>query len=689
MSGHQNDEKDVIKTTNDAIKAMRTVALTFVVTILYLGITAASTTHAQLLREHHLTLPLLGAEVPVFDFFRIAPWMVVALHLIFLLQILFLFRELRALGDGEDERVLPSIFTEATRRRDRVSLLAVVVRFAVFLLILLLPLGLLALMQAKFLAYHEPRITFRLHKLPALVELLLCVWLVPQILSHDRRWRSFWKFRHPWGRGYFLLSRLPVLGTWLFFFLFSWWLAVVPGERQQGVRQWFVEKLKVRPYLDVSGQRLVDPATWQPVSDPALRFATLNLSKRDLRGADFSHAVLPGADFRGADLRGASFVGADLRGADFSPLEGDAAGAVRRTTDLTRADFTGAVLDGARLSGAKLTWAKFPRARLRSARLDGADLRRADLSTARLEGASLRHARLTGAVLDGATLECADLYAVDAEGLQAVAVHASRAGLRRARLFGSTFVGADLRASDLSDAVAGGGDFRGADLRDSRGLSLLALDLRRADLGGAEVSAAYERRPRLVDARGVVLAQQADPEVPPNCPAKARARRATETPRNPTEICDALAAVPCEPNLLDPALQGRPTFCARRLDEGSFYDRLAGDLLRPGQGRSRSAACDSPAFAVPLALRALGCAPPRDPVVEEHLLARIRDLVDDPDGCPAFAALAELLRPGLAREPAAAADDDWPPPTGRPRWDAPGADCEALRGDLWNLALGE
>ncbi|MGH7340171.1 MAG: pentapeptide repeat-containing protein, partial [Candidatus Rokuibacteriota bacterium] len=335
-----------VDTVNDAIRSIGTVAVTFTLTILYLGITAASTTHAQLLRGRDLELPLLDVEVPVFDFFRFAPLMLVALHLVFLLQVLFVYRRLRGLGDldGRQDLVAPSIFSEAGLPRERTSLLVLLVRLVV-LAILLVPLVLLAVMQGKFLPYHEPEITRWFHQVPALIDLLLCGWLVPLILSRDGTWRGFRTPRPQAGCAYVVLTRTVFVLILLAFLLFSWVVAVVPSEGEQDHRTGLAWALGLRRNLDVSGQRLVDPESWRPTPGVAPRHATLNLSGRDLRGADFSHAILPGVDFRGADLRNARFAGADLRGSDFSPGIVDGPDAAPRATDLTNADFAGAVLD--------------------------------------------------------------------------------------------------------------------------------------------------------------------------------------------------------------------------------------------------------------------------------------------------------------------------------------------------------
>ena len=83
------------------------------------------------------------------------------------------------------------------------------------------------------------------------------------------------------------------------------------------------------------------------------------LTRRDLTGADLSHAILYKVDLTGAILTEANLTGANLTGADMR-------GAIRHRADAPKANLT----------GASLNWSDWT----------GADLHEADLSGANLDG---------------------------------------------------------------------------------------------------------------------------------------------------------------------------------------------------------------------------------------------------------------------------------------------------------------
>ena len=146
----------------------------------------------------------------------------------------------------------------------------------------------------------------------------------------------------------------------------------------------------------------------------------------DLRGRDFSNAVLAGADFTGADLRGCRLRGAVLNGAIFVG------------TRLTGADLTGAHLEDANVMGAQLERAVLEGARLSRSNWLGANARRAILS--RCSGEEVR---LTAADFEGADFGYANLRRCDMRS----------SDLRGARLDGANFEGSDFAAANLARAT--------------------------------------------------------------------------------------------------------------------------------------------------------------------------------------------------------------------------------------------
>lgn len=216
----------------------------------------------------------------------------------------------------------------------------------------------------------------------------------------------------------------------------------------------------------------------------------------DLRGADFTEAVLDKACFANARLEGAVFSRAVLQEADF------------RGADLTGASFQGATgpdvrFDGARMTRADLsegdwTGASLARADLHESNLSRAILRKADLTSCSLQGVvaretnfsdgNLSQADFTGGDLTAADFSCAILTRcilarTQARGLMIFGVVGEQTNLNNACLSGSrggpgtAFSGADLAGADLTGSSLGGAQFINVDLS---GAALDAGDFSRA-----------------------------------------------------------------------------------------------------------------------------------------------------------------------------------------------------------------
>lgn len=174
----------------------------------------------------------------------------------------------------------------------------------------------------------------------------------------------------------------------------------------------------------------------------------ISLARAQLQRAKLTRSDLLGADLRGAslhdaDLEGTRLCQSDLRDARLHRAQAKYAKLAQARVDGTYfngADlefavlasvtgqgprFTGANLKGAWLNAARLSRAVFALADLRGADLRGADLsggtfHKADLSSADLTDAVLRDGNFAGAKLTGATLDNADLSGAQlqsAEGL--------------------------------------------------------------------------------------------------------------------------------------------------------------------------------------------------------------------------------------------------------------------------------
>ncbi|MEP6691622.1 MAG: pentapeptide repeat-containing protein [Gemmatimonadaceae bacterium] len=134
-----------------------------------------------------------------------------------------------------------------------------------------------------------------------------------------------------------------------------------------------------------------------------LRFASAErvfLALGDLRYADLLGANLRHADLRGANAIGADFTGSSLYGADMRKMRANAAPVVTRGTALGGADVADTLY---------CSRSSFAAANMRYARMDDGDFRGASFDAAMLQGASLARARLANASFVGADLDGADL----------------------------------------------------------------------------------------------------------------------------------------------------------------------------------------------------------------------------------------------------------------------------------------
>ena len=211
-----------------------------------------------------------------------------------------------------------------------------------------------------------------------------------------------------------------------------------------------------------------------------------SLEGRDLTGADLSRMELKGANFRGALLERVDFTGADLSGADF----------------------TGAVLARAELSGANLSGTNFTGANLGLARLVGAkmekpgDFTRAVLFRADLSKASLRGVRLDGVDLSEVVVKGTDLGAAvgreltllrtDLSGLKLAGADLSKSTFLEVTIAGVDFTGANLSGAVFVTCKADGACFKGAtldNLRLVKDCSFEKVDFREANLQGANLRA--------------------------------------------------------------------------------------------------------------------------------------------------------------------------------------------------------
>lgn len=496
----------LLEAVNDASEIAHTAWLIFLAVTAYVLVAVAGVSHADLLMNSAVELPVLQVRIELTRFFFFVPLIVAFMHFGLLMQHVMLARKvlefhaaLRPL-EPTARRSHPLrlelhsyFFTQTLAGPERSPLFGFFLHLLMWLSIVFLPLLLIVYIQISFLPYHDVGITWS-HRAILIVDMLVILGIGVFL---RRRETDFLRalartIRH---------QPLNALLTFTFLVLlafFSLFVATVPGEaldrlaaRVSGTKvagvaaageeakrsvfdltAWLFEseggkgaKTLFRRNLVVTDQDLVANA------DDEKGEVSINLRNRDLTNAVLDRTDLHRADLTGANLEGASLVGTDLRRARLScaDIDGVLTQQIDRKEGCTRLE--GVDLSRAQLAGADLRLALSTAARFEGASLADADLRYSDLTGADFSGADLRRATLSGgtvliganflgASMQGADLTGAKLYAADFFGAEL-----EGAQLSFAQAFGANFEGARLDAALVNFAKLQGADFSNASLR--------------------------------------------------------------------------------------------------------------------------------------------------------------------------------------------------------------------------------
>ena len=429
-----------------------------------------------------MVLSHLDVQVPVVPFFWLAPLILVLFHLVALVVQSF-FREKLAQGAAGSGRAIGATTASGGGRGlgdllgvslaarmvapnelpDDSSLRRLILHLIFLVVNLILPLGVLLIVEGQFLPRHDP-LLLNFHRSFLVVDTALIVYFVPMILKpvpRRYRWRWWIGLSSPQAHSSFRpvseegrdrdrrgprwrevvrlgrtltwrLSMLPIIAVAL-------WAGFCGMENPT-----HVECSRRTPTWSLGGW----PAFHLDLSRSTFSHPrNFSLVGQDLRCANFTGLDLEGVDFRYADLSGSVFDHSDLKRARFGPTSLGRKGSTdrhhaRKRTDARGASFHGADLRGARLDDADLRYVDFREADLSAASLRHARLQRADLTDSRLIASNL-----DGAWLDGATLLRANVVCSSAKHASMLLVSA-----RSANLVDTDFEGALTAGADLEDA---------------------------------------------------------------------------------------------------------------------------------------------------------------------------------------------------------------------------------------------
>lgn len=443
---------NLLEAVNRASSATRSGWLASLLILAFAALPLAGITHRELLLETPVTLPLVTLAVPLLVYASLLPLIVLLVHAGMLMDHAVLAGKVHAFDaairtlETTDRRthplrleIHPYFLTEAIAGPRAGWPIRAALRIAGGLGVVLMPACILLAVQVAFLPYHSAELT-QWHRALVLADLMLVLAFAVFLAAPG----------HGWGRA---LARMVAVKPFASFSglaavsamtAVSLGFATVPGEMLDAVL-----------HANVSGRSAMRVAALEPVERLLPRYlrpgraiapagdanaGVLDLSRRDLAGANLEETRLAGIDLTGANLQGARLAGADLGGAR-----------------LANANLEYANLDRAWLAGADLTGARLVAASLKGAALDGAVL-----AGMHGEGAALTQAALSGADLGGAVLMGADLTGAMLAGASLAGARLDAAQLKDADLEAATLAGASLLASDLSGARIGAADLRRA-----------------------------------------------------------------------------------------------------------------------------------------------------------------------------------------------------------------------------------
>lgn len=490
-ASHEKEADRLLSAADAAAKEDKTLYRAFLGVTLGLAAAVGFMSDLQLLLGGSVPFPGTDFTLKTVPFFAVVPLFYVMFHGYLLLQLSLLSRkladfdrEVESLPVPQDKKdrkrrmICPFLFSQVKLRTAQSDTNAMLV-VALWATLGVVPVALLCWTQRQFLPDHDEAVTW-LHRLYVLLDLAL-----------------LWRFRHVFqpltteasidavsqqevsGARRRVGVRTVVIVHWIRRFAKRVWttaglatllvafvsifILTVPDERVDCIvtrlNSKFVERilhrnLIVRNKILVSGLELPDGLDArhkinEEVENALEHTKGLDLTKRDLRYADFSGSVLFNAEFQGSNLEHAKFVGADLRGATFVDSKFP-------KINLKAADLSGAWLQGVNLREAHLQAANFTGAQLQGAILKDAFLSGADLSSAVLDGASLVRTMLYGAILSNAQFRGTNLEGAKLNGATMVGANFHGSSLRLARTGGKSLLkGARVTLCDLRDLKYG------------------------------------------------------------------------------------------------------------------------------------------------------------------------------------------------------------------------------------------
>lgn len=147
-----------------------------------------------------VSLPLLDVGIPILAFYILTPWIVLLLHFNLLLQLHLLATKLHTFDaalnnieatterDAYRDQLFPFLFSHMLIGHHHERLARWLLKLAIWVTVLFLPLLFLVVTQTRFLPYHSETITWS-HRIAVTLGVLL-QWILWPMIASPRRYRA-------------------------------------------------------------------------------------------------------------------------------------------------------------------------------------------------------------------------------------------------------------------------------------------------------------------------------------------------------------------------------------------------------------------------------------------------------------------------------------------------------------------
>ncbi|MBF0569004.1 MAG: pentapeptide repeat-containing protein [Nitrospirae bacterium] len=282
-----------------------------------------------------IKLPVLNSEIPILDFYKFTPWVVLIFHLYLLINLfLHTTKYTRWLDAGNNNpSYLATFVFNYSYKNVYNKIITLIINFIIMVLYYFLPILTLIWTAYKFLPYHDKTITL-INDIIITFDGLMSVYVYWHIT------KLFQVHRLKYLIIVSIISLCLILG--------SWYIISIPKNNDNPLGIKFHRSLVIidKPisYTEVSDIIIAHYLRDNKTKADALRGQAekLDLNGRDLSYSNFADSIFIKTELIGANLHGAVLYGANLQGA------------VLDSANLQGADLSSANLQGADLSSANL-----------------------------------------------------------------------------------------------------------------------------------------------------------------------------------------------------------------------------------------------------------------------------------------------------------------------------------------------